>query len=535
MNTLQQYWLLCKRVVKPALFGRRGGSEGKGRRTRQMILLLLSELSMALFLTYGYLSMAKVLGPEGQLSFVPMSALAAGTGACLLATIFMADGTLFDFKGCEVLMALPLRSSVIAAARLTIVYANNLYILLPVMGPAAIACGIYAQPDWGFYLSFAIGMLLTPLLPMTAGTLLGILAATAASRFRNRSAAELASILVVLGGVLLLFNNWEEILGQLQKMGPQLSSELAAGYPPAAWFAWACLSGNAAPLALLAGVSLAAYSIYCWAVGRAFRRTNSVLTSWTAQGCHKPTAVKMSGKYAALLRREWKRLSGSPGTFVDIASGPLTAVILAALMYLGLAGSMDDILELQPDASGMLDAHSVYVFGACFLAVFIGAARYSVNAIALEGHTIWIAKTAPVSTQIILQTKLLLSLMLCAVAAAGAGIFVILKLPYHPLYSPFLILTPFVFGVLTTMWGLKLSLLHTQPGFLNEQQSLRHNRSAMLLAAVNSGLGIGCVIVCALTGSWFIFVTDAALLIWSAFHYRWLMTKGVEIFEAYEV
>lgn len=534
MSAWKQFRLLLKTQLKSELSGRRDPSETKKHR-RFVVGMAVIIIIVIAAVTSAYVAMATVLGPAGLLALIPTLAMTGGSLFCLFTTIYKTNGLLFGFRDYDLVMAMPFRSSVVVAARLMILYIYNLQFLLAVMVPAGIVYGIYAGADFWFYLVFAAETLLTPLIPNVIATFIGTLIAMAASRFERRGIAGIILTLVFMVAWMLFVYNAETVVDQLIVYGPQISRMITNLYPPAAWFTEGCCDLNMGAFALFAVVSLGIYFAYCWLVGRFYRPINSMLSSFSSRATYRMKALRATSARKALLYKEFKRLVGSSNYFLNAGIGPIMCIVLAALLFFGAGGSIGSVLDIVSEDGGELPINPATAYAAVslFLAFFTGMSESSAVSISLEGRHLWIVKTAPVSTQEILQAKLLLNLIMAGIGCVGAGIFLILALPWNMLYSPFLILTPLIFGVFSTVWGQKMNLRYAEFDWTDETRILKRSKSVTALMFVDMGIAFGTLFGSIVIGPWLMFVADAALVIWAALTYRWLMTKGVEVFNAF--
>lgn len=534
MSAWKQFCLLLKVQMRPVLLGKKQVEESGKKKKSQVGYVILITFSLAIILatvTVAFIGMAEVLSPLGMLSVIPTIGVAGGCLFCLFTTIYKTNGLLFGFQDYDLVMSLPFRSGVVVAARLMILYVYNLSFMLAVMVPAGVVYGIYAHASAAFYVAFAIETLLTPLIPDLVATFIGTLISLVASRFQRRGVMGIVFTLVFMVAWMLFIYNADFLVEQAGVFGPQLAQGIAAVYPPAAWFTEGCCDLNMGAFALYAGVSIGLYLVFCWIVGKYFRAINSLLTSYAPSAHFRMKTLKADSAFRALLRKEWKRLIGSSNYFMNAAIGPIMAVVLSALLCFGLSGTLSDFGEVWTEIGP--DTGMMYAAVALFISFFVSMTMTSCVSISLEGPQLWIVKSAPVSTQDVLRSKLTLNLLIASAGAVGAGLFLIFSFPPDALYSPFLILSPLIFGLWSTVWGQQLNLRYAQFDWLDEMKVVKRSKPVTYLMLVEMALVFGSITLCALTGPWLMFAVDGALLAWAWLTYRWLMTKGVQVFDAF--
>ena len=531
MTAWQHYWLLLKTQLPSVLRGRQKESgETKRSQVGYNLIIAVAMLVVLGTVTIAYIGMAEALQPIGQLSVIPTIAMAGGSLFCLFTTIYKTNGLLFGFQDYDLVMSLPVRSSIVVAVRLTILYVYNLLFLLAVMVPAGVVYGIYAGAGFWFFLVFAVETLLTPLVPVVIATFLGTLIAMAASRFQRRGIAGIILTLLFMVAWMMFVYNTDSVIEQFARYGPQLNAWVASAYPPAGWFAEGCCNLNMGAFALFAALSIGLFAAFCWLVGRYYRAVNSMLTSFSAQKKYSLKPLRSAGVRKALLYKEFKRLTASTNYFLNAAIGPIMGIVIGALICFGMAGSFADLADM---AAADMDPGIGYAMVALFMGFMTGMSECAAVSISIEGRQLWIIKSAPVSTQDILRAKRQLNLILSGIGAVGAGLLLMFNLPFSILYSPALILTPLICGVFATMWGQKLNLRFARFDWTSEMQIVKRSKPVTFLMLTTMALVLGSILLCAVIGSWVMFAVDGLLLIWSWIAHHWIVTKGTAVFDAY--
>ena len=109
------------------------------------------------------------------LPLLPGLMMATASLVTLMTTIYKVNGALFNFRDYDMIMALPVKTSVVVASRMMALYLLNIGFVLIVMLPAGVVYGLRAQPELLFYGRFAASLLMIPFVPIVAATAIGIL------------------------------------------------------------------------------------------------------------------------------------------------------------------------------------------------------------------------------------------------------------------------------------------------------------------------------------------------------------------------
>ena len=104
----------------------------------------------------------------------------------------------------ELLTALPLRGTHVAAARMVRLYVDGLILTTLVLLPGMIICGIYTGAGVLFYVGILPALLILPILPVAISAWVGILFAAIIARFRHKVLAEVMLVVILMIGMLVV-------------------------------------------------------------------------------------------------------------------------------------------------------------------------------------------------------------------------------------------------------------------------------------------------------------------------------------------
>ena len=208
----------------------------KAKRTLALAALVVA--AVVLFASAYSAGVAQGLVQIGLAEAVPLVAVLVGAIAGAVAAFLKTNGVLFGFKDYDLVMSLPVPTSSVVLSRIASLYAMSLLFGVLVMVPAfavyASAAGVSAVG----VACMALSIVLAPLLPLAAAVVLAVLIAAVSSRFKHANVAvivlTLAATLAAVFGSFALSGQSDD-LAALSALGAQLTGQLAAIFPPAAW------------------------------------------------------------------------------------------------------------------------------------------------------------------------------------------------------------------------------------------------------------------------------------------------------------
>ena len=322
--------------------------------------------------------------------------------------IFKAAGMLFGRSSFEAFSALPLKKSAIVASRFITMYIYDMLMAAVFLMPGLIFYATLQPVDAMFWVVMVLGVILLPLLPLAAASLVGALVTAITSRMKYKS---IFSTVLTIGFVMLILwgemsltsvaENEADFAGMMIDMATTAGNVINRMYPPAAWFGSAILDGDLLSLALLAAVSVALPVLLVVLVTPKFGTLCSALNAVSTKGNYKMGELRTGSQTSALYRSEFKRyLSHSLWMSNTLVGYVLLIGIGVALQFLDLSaasamfGSMDIIAILAPFVVGLI--------------AFMSTCTSS--AISMEGKNWWLVKSLPVSARALVNSKLLVNL-----------------------------------------------------------------------------------------------------------------------------
>ncbi len=394
-----------------------------------------------------------------------------------MTTVFKIKGTIFGFRDYDLVMSLPVSTGAVIACRLLILYAFNFMFVIIMIIPMMIAYGILEQPGIVFYIINFTAMFFIPLVPIVAASVLGTAIAYAASRFRHSNLLNiifsLILLLAVMGSSFFIGGNAEQLLD----IGKALTDRVNSLYPLAQLYTDAAVHYDIPAFFVFITISLGAFLIYAAVVAKLFIKLNTIILTGRARGKYKMGELKTSSPLTALYRKELKRYFSSPLYVLNTGFGIVLLTIGAvALLFVDLEKLIGD-----PTAVQVLIANVPLYINFCVIMTCTTMASIS-----LEGKSLWIMKSLPVSAGTVYLSKIAVNLTVAAPALIDMIIIgIALKLGVMQTLLQMLITVACV--VLIACYGLIINLLF--PNFNWTTETVVIKQSAACMITIFSGIG----------------------------------------------
>ena len=511
-----------------------GASRSKRQRTKAQllgfaVLMLYTFGFFAYFLyeTFNTLASAYAMLGLGWLYFAMAGLMSFGL--MFIGSVFTAKAQLYEATDNDLLLSMPIRPRDVLLSRMFLLLVLDLLFGLLASVPAMVAwigaVGFQARQLVPELLIFVV---LLPLLALMVSALFGWLLHLLTARARNQSLLTVVLSLIFLAAYFYFVSQINLWIQELAANPEPLVGALGA-VAPLVWIGRACAEGDFAALGALA-LCIGGILILGWlALERSFLRTATDRRG-AAKIKYVEKAVDAVPPGRALLRRELKHLAASPAYILNGALGAIMAPVAAIYLFI----KRESLLPLLaiPGLGELLPL--LLLLGLCFMS---STNILSAPSISIEGKSLWILQSLPVSPREVLRAKLRMHLLLCLPPVLLLGMVTVLLIRPAPILTLALLLIPAVCTVFSGLLGLFENLRHPNFDWINETQAVKSGVSVMLTMFIGWGTLIPPVLVLVIWGD--VLPTSAVvlgylgvMLLLCLLLWRWLVTRGVEKFRS---
>lgn len=492
-----------------------------------------------MFVLFTFLMVAVLGGMFGFLGYVMCQPLAqVGVGwlyfvifgliSILLGvfgSVFSTFSGLYLAKDNDLLLAMPIPVRDVILSRLLNVYLMGLLYVASVLLPAMIVYWIFGVCSVATVVGGIVLLLLVSVFVLLLSCLLGWVVAKLSLRLKNKSFLTVLIALVGIGLYYFLYFKAQELLRELVENAAQYGAQIK-GSAYGLYLFGRVGEGDA----LAIGIYVAAVALLTALVWLILRKTFlSIATASTSAGkavYHEKKTAQQSAD-AALLRKELARFTSSANYMLNCGIGLLFMLVggVALLVYRRLTEAI----------TGMLGADFAAVL-LCALVCMLGSMNLiSAPSVSLEGKSVWLPQSLPVSPWQVLRAKLRAHLLIVCVPAVFVAVCGAWVIPGSAAVKLLFEAVCLLYTLLLALWGLFLGVKMPNLTWTNEIFVLKQS------GCVGFALLGSWVYWAALGGLYFLFgsmLSPALYLgIWAALTaafdlalYLWLRTKGAARF-----
>ena len=481
--------------------------------------------------TFLSLSICGALVAAGMdwLYFALMGLLAVLLG--VFGSVFNTYSSLYLSKDNDLLLSLPIPVNVIMASRLLSVYLMGLMYSLVVILPAVIVYWITVSVSAGVIFGCLLLMLLISVFVLTLSCALGWVVAKISLKLKNKSFITVVISLAFIGGYYFFYFKAQTLIQDLLANAAVYGEKIkGAAYP--LYLFGRVGAGDAFAMAVVSAVILALFALMWALISRSFLKI-ATSSGQTAKKAYKESAMKQKSMAAALLAKEFGRFTSSPNYMLNCGLGILLLPI-GGVLLLWQGGAVisvfNEVFGARTGSTPVLLCAAV-----CMLASMNDMAAPSVS---LEGKSLWLMQSLPVTPWQVLRAKLGMQLILTGIPVLFCTACIAFIYPYTPLELFLTVLVPMSYVLFSALFGLFLGLKMPKLNWTSEITPIK--QSAPVTIALFSGFGYT-ALLCAgfmLMNGWklgfvgYMSGFGAVTLAVCAVLYFWLKKRGSNLFAA---
>ncbi len=457
-------------------------------------------------------------------ALLELMALAFGT----FGSVFHTYEGLYHAKDNDMLLAMPLKPSMILLVRMCGVAAMGFFYASMILIPALLRGMMEGKVTVGLVVSDLVILLLVTGCITVLSCFLGWIVALLSAKFKNKSFLTVIFFLVFLCAYYYVFYRSYEIVQKIL-----LNSELI-GSVIHTWFYPLYLLGRASfgeITALLLCIALTAVCVglTCFLLTKTFVRIATQKNNGT-KAVYKEKKIMNRGMESALLNKEWQRFTKSPMYLLNCGLGTFIMPVLAILSIVN-RNQIRVVLQVFEEVGYFWPV--IFTAGICMMATLNDLTAPSIS---LEGKNIWILQSLPVPTKRVLRAKLklhwlwtyppVLFLTVCFAFVSQ------LSLPAMP--GAVLFVAVFVF--FSSVAGLVLNLHMPNLKWTNEIVTIKQSMPVMILLfggwllVILFGI-LGYFLTRRMDAAVYLLMLTVVLAVVTVMLYRWLMKEGADIFD----
>lgn len=464
----------------------------------------------------------------GWLYFTLMGLVAIFMGA--FGSVFNTYSSLYLAKDNDLLLSLPIPLRVIISSRLVTVYLMGLMYSAVVIVPAVVVYWIQVAHSAAAIVGGILTVAIVSLIVLLLSCLLGWVVAKISLKLKHKSITTVLVSLLGIGLYYFIYFKAQTVISDLVANAVVYGVKIkGAAYP--LYLFGRMAEGDWLAMLLVTAVVALLTALTWLLLSRSFLRLATSGGS-AAKARYREKKARVRSLPAALLGKECRRFVSSPNYMLNCGMGVLMIPAAGVLLLLKGGEWLGLLKAMLPGAESTLAALAISV--ACLLASMNDMAAPSVS---LEGKSLWVLQSLPVSAWEVLKAKLKMQLVFTGIPML---VFLACALPVLGLSPVLSLLTAagsLLAVLLLALFGLTMGLKMPNLHWTSEIAPVKQGGSvafALLggwvyaLLPGGAAMALGRNLHPAVIPAVFCLLTAALC----ALLYAWLKNRGTKVFAA---
>lgn len=377
---------------------------------------------------------------------------------------------LFDFKDYDLLMSLPIKKSSVVLSKIVSLYIVNLMYTLIIMIPGYVAyISMVNMPN---DIMFFLLLLTIPIIPILASSILGIIISWITSFFRNKNIGSyIVNLTIIFCSLFISFTAGGMNDAEFAKQSINIIDGFSRYYPFTTLFVNLIESVNIINLLIYFFVPIILMGIFILFINSGYTPLRTRLLKQSVKTNYKIQSNKSNGPLKGLYIKEIKKYFSNSMYVINTAFGCVIMIIIVLAMLL----FNEDLIGQLGNLSEALKTNIFLV-----LSMFCALSSTTNASISLEGKSLWIMKSIPVTPSRIFLSKIMVNLTILVptviISATFFGIYLNLSLDKMIL----LYVIPLAYSVFISILGLLLNLIFPKFDFDNEMRVIKQSLPVVL-------------------------------------------------------
>ncbi|MFD1068045.1 hypothetical protein [Oceanobacillus locisalsi] len=448
----------------------RSGKQSNGAKVTAIVLLF-----MGIFLLSYNILTAKTLTGLNQANLIPSYMLSVSSIMMLFLSLLRANGTIFDSSDFEQLSTYPISDKEIFISKLLHLYLFNLLISLLFSLPALIVWAPNTAASSVLIVLFCITALITPVIPICIGVILGSLVYRFAAYFQQMNL-----IAVFLSLILLSVCSYFMIMAtkqpdDVQDIGTALYSQMTSMYAPSVLLQFDS-AASIFPILTFVIISCLLLMLLIYIGSKYYRKLNLRLLAIKTRNNIKQQTIKQRSIFFALWKKEMTTLFSSYNYLLNSILGTVLLIFLSTAFLLFGPEKLTTVIPMSISIETMTNAFPL------FIAAMLLISNPATAALSMEGNKIWILKTLPIEQKSIVHAKLACTFSLHFIGFSISMVAFVLRLSPNLEQLIWAIFIPLSYSAFISTFGLMLNFFYPYFSWKNDMYIVKQSPPVLISA-----------------------------------------------------
>lgn len=446
---MNRTWLLLRTQIMNFLpINEIRGSQVK-KKNAAIIIAVGIAMAVVFLCIYNILT-AQALVQIKEQELIPAYTVTMSSFSILFLTMLRTNDILFGAKDVDMLLSLPVKISEIVCSKFLFMYLLNLFIGVIFIVPGGVIWIMHTEIDILRFILYFVSIFFIPLIPMCLAALLGILIVIISSRFKNQNSISLLFSFIALGfiGYIGVFYMQKE--NTIGSLGAALAKQITGIYPLSTLFLMNTKLPVVVGMIVFTILSSTIFYFFIKITATNFSRFHTLIHI-SSKYTRRKNTKKHHSPFFALYYKELDRFFCSYLTVLNTGFSIILLCLFSILLLIISPQQLGSLVGIE-DINNLLSNYSPLI-----IAGMLSLCCPAAFSISLEGKSIWILQSSPISIGLILKSKIAVNLTLHAFGYLFAIFAIIIRINMNILQLISLLIIPVCYSLFIVIFGIFLN------------------------------------------------------------------------------
>ena len=408
--------------------------------------------------------------------------------------IYKSGSLLFNCKDDDLLLSLPIKRRTILFIRIFKFYTFELLYNSLFTIPAMVVYAYYTNPNWTYYLSSIIALLIIPIIPVVISCIIGFIITSISSKFKGKSIVQTIITTIFLIGVLFLSYNLDNVILAISKKATSLNDLITKLYYPAGAYIKLVTDFKIIDLLLFIIINSIILIVTVLLLSKVYFKINSnnkrVLSKTRKKETNKNYKIKVHSPTMSIIKKELSRYVNSSVYIVNAGFGLVLFILGCTIICLKFDSVSLSIAKTNPD----LTVEKIKNFIPTLIFVFVCFTSFMTSitssTISLEGKTFNLLKSLPLKPIKIIRAKILSALVIMYPCILIGDIILFIRFKLDIISIILILLASIILPLLSETLGILVNLKYPKMDALNDTEVVKQSMSSMIATFTGMGLSL---------------------------------------------
>lgn len=394
--------------------------------------------------------------------------------------IYKSGSLLFNCKDDDLLLSLPIKRKTVLFVRIFKFYIFEIMFNAMFLAPAMVAYIRWADVGPTYYLVSILSLLLLPIVPIAISCLIGGITSSISSNSKYKNLAEIIVSTIFLLLFVYFTMNSDGFINEIVKNATSINDAITKIYYPAGAYISLITDFDIVTLLIYIFVHLVIFALPILILNKIYFKINTKLKAVKTKKSNKNYSVKNRSQVKTIMHKEMKRFFGTPVFIINAGFGLVLFVIVCVLACFKLESILDKITQANPEMVFDLSMNFISL-GLCVL-ICLTSLMTSItsSSISLEGQTINLLKSLPISPRKIVFSKILSAVAIIIPVLLVGDIIVFIRYGFDIVNIILILIASILLPFVSESLGILVNLKYPKMDAENDAEVVKQSMSSMI-------------------------------------------------------